>query len=354
MYTASGVPAAPLPDLLSGFVFDHGYSGALAIQGCYSKQVNGSKEILNATASSTYMSAAAGIIAASGTESLTKVQQSLRVWANASCIKTGYEHSSTISKSLQIMAVDRAFKLKRELLEKRGTCRTVTVKQGDLCADLASRCGVSLESFMSFNPQSNFCNNLKVPQLVCCCDGTLPIPKADSDGRCYPHEVGPGENCWKIVQDNYNFFSIQDLENFNKNTWGWGGCGNLQAHTIICLSTGSPPLPKPVPNAACGPVKPGTLPPPAGVNMADLNPCPLNSCCDGWGFCGTTNEFCQPIPAGQAPGALQPVGAPNCISNCGTDIIQVRLLANPDLKSTHILTGRLELSPRFILEDWIL
>jgi hypothetical protein len=27
-------------------------------------------------------------------------------------------------------------------------------------------------------------------------------------------------------------------------------------------------------------------------DWADLNPCPLNACCDVWGQCGITPEFC--------------------------------------------------------------
>ncbi len=323
LYTGTGVPASPLVQLLSEFISGHGYSGNLAIQGCSSKLLNETHGSLNRTMSGTTVSAAAGIIAASGADSLAQVQQGLRTWANSSCIEAVDQDSAILSASLQIMAVDRNLARRGSLPAKRGTCRTVTVKQGDLCGDLASRCGISLQDFISYNPQKNLCTNLKVPQLVCCSTGPLPIPTADSAGNCNAHEVGPGESCWKIVEDNYNFFTVQDLEDFNKNTWGWGGCSNLQAHTIICLSTGRPPLPKPVANAACGPVKPGTLPPPAGVKMSDLNPCPLNSCCDVWGFCGTTDEFCRPIAAGQAPGAPQPLGAPNCISNCGTEIVQV-------------------------------
>lgn len=33
------------------------------------------------------------------------------------------------------------------------------------------------------------------------------------------------------------------------------------------------------PQAVCGPQKPGTAQPGPGINLADLNPCPLNACC---------------------------------------------------------------------------
>jgi hypothetical protein len=130
-----------------------------------------------------------------------------------------------------------------------------------------------------------------------------------------------GDSCWGITDSHFNLISIDDLEKYNTNTWGWGGCNNLQANNLICLSSGYPPLPLPVANAVCGPIKPGTVAPAAGTNLSSLNPCPINACCDVWGYCGTTDEFCRPIPAGQAPGAPQPVGGPNCVSNCGTSIV---------------------------------
>ncbi|KAL5347107.1 hypothetical protein ACLOAV_008250 [Pseudogymnoascus australis] len=206
-------------------------------------------------------------------------------------------------------------------LSKRATCTTTTVEAHNLCADLAKKCGITTAQLLQYNPQPNFCTTLKVPQKVCCSAGNLPVPKPDQNGNCATYKVGGGDDCWGITNSLFNLVSIADLEKYNKNTWGWGTCNNLQAGTIICLSSGTPPLPLPVPNAVCGPIKPGTIKPPAGTNLASLNPCPLNACCDLWGYCGTTNEFCRPIPAGQAPGAPQKIGGPNCVSNCGTGIV---------------------------------
>lgn len=38
-----------------------------------------------------------------------------------------------------------------------------------------------------------------------------------------------------------------------------------------------------------GTVKPTNMP---YTNWTNLNPCPLNACCDIWGICGVTSEFC--------------------------------------------------------------
>lgn len=65
----------------------------------------------------------------------------------------------------------------------------------------------------------------------------------------------------------------------------------------------------------------GTTRPAQWSSIANLNPCPLKACCNIWGQCGTTKEFCTPSPAKTgAPGTALP-GTNGCISNCGTDII---------------------------------
>ncbi|KAI3208928.1 CAZyme family GH18 [Penicillium roqueforti] len=67
-----------------------------------------------------------------------------------------------------------------------------------------------------------------------------------------------------------------------------------------------------------GPQVPGTVPPTNGTKLAELNPCPLNSCCDVWGQCGITSEYCTDT-GHNAPGTAA-TGTNGCISNCGTDI----------------------------------
>lgn len=93
------------------------------------------------------------------------------------------------------------------------------------------------------------------------------------------------------------------------------------AKYAICLSKGYPPMPAPVANAVCGPQVAGTGSVPPDVDMTTLNQCRLNACCNIWGQCGTTVEFCTPSksPTG-APGTAAP-GENGCISNCGTDVI---------------------------------
>ncbi|PKS11029.1 hypothetical protein jhhlp_002789 [Lomentospora prolificans] len=158
-------------------------------------------------------------------------------------------------------------------------------------------------SFQEYNGNDpDFCGpNLLEGQWVCCTPGKLPdhSPKPNADGSCYE-------------------ITVEKLIEYNEGrTWGWADCDHLFPTTLICVSPGDPPLPLPDEEVACGPRKLGTEKPPRGTDLASLNPCPLNACCNGWGFCGTTTNFCTP-PDGDA---ITAANSDNCISNCGADII---------------------------------
>ncbi|KAJ7244646.1 glycoside hydrolase superfamily [Mycena haematopus] len=196
------------------------------------------------------------------------------------------------------------------------TCSTITVVSGDSCASLAARCGISAADFTSYNPSPTLCSTLAVGQKVCCTAGSLPMPAQNPNGSCASYSVVPGDTCNAIALS--NDITVAALETWNVDTWGWEGCGDLQLINI-CLSTGTPPMPPALANAVCGPQVPGTAIPAVGANLSALNPCPLNACCDIWGQCGTTSDFCTPSSTG-APGTAAP-GTNGCISNCGTEII---------------------------------
>lgn len=92
-------------------------------------------------------------------------------------------------------------------------------------------------------------------QHVCCSAGTLPDfrPKPNADGTCASHYVESGENCAALGAA--NSLTNAEIESFNKNTWAWDGCDNLQAYQYICLSTGDPPPPcrRPLRTPSVGP-----------------------------------------------------------------------------------------------------
>lgn len=194
-----------------------------------------------------------------------------------------------------------------------GICRYVEVAHGDNCRTLAKKkCHVSEEHFYHVNHvkgggNSKFCKNLMPRQHVCCTKGHLPVfhPVPRPDGSCFPHTVQSNDLCYKLA--NKYHVTEKKIEEFNKHTWGWTGCRHLMEGQKICLSKGKPPMPNPIPGARCGPQKHSTQPPKGNQTLADLNPCPLNACCDIWGQCGTTAEFCTRTPAKTgAPGTARP------------------------------------------------
>lgn len=197
-----------------------------------------------------------------------------------------------------------------------GTCKTKSVISGDSCSSLASKCGLKPADFTKLHPASNFCSALQVGQPVCCTYGKLPdiTPKPGSDGSCAVYSVKSGDGCSVIAVS--HGLTEDKIESFNTKTWGWNGCSALLPAQNICLSTGTPPFPPSVSNAVCGPQVPGTKKPSSGSSdtWASLNPCPLKVCCNVWGQCGATDDFCVKSPADTgAPGTTKP-GKNSCKS----------------------------------------
>ena len=264
----------------------------------------------------------------SGFPDVAVSQDAVRGWTNGHCINGSApaEHThinirvASIGNSNMTLPVGNSTASRR--ISSRSSCRVERVKSGDTgCADLANRCGISGNDLMKYNTRSDFCSTLKINQYYCCGPGDLPDmrPQPNPDGTCKVYPVQPNDGCW-VISNSYGI-TEQEIESFNKQTWGWAGCGNLQNGQRICISKGRPPMPAPVAGTTCGPQVPGTKPPSSGMDFASLNPCPLNACCDVWGFCGTTAEFCTKTPADTgAPGTTRP-GTSSCISNCGMDLV---------------------------------
>ncbi|KAK2797393.1 hypothetical protein FQN50_009194 [Emmonsiellopsis sp. PD_5] len=205
-----------------------------------------------------------------------------------------------------------------------GSCKTIKVISGDSCGSLATKCGLSPQDFTKVNTDPNLCSSLAVGQPVCCSRGKLPDlrPKPNPDGSCATYTTIADDNCSVIAAS--HGLKTEDIEDFNKNTWGWAGCDLLYPEFKLCVSSGTPPMPAPVANAICGPTVPGTEQPPKGTNLTTLNPCPLKVCCNIWGQCGTTGEFCTVSKSETgAPGTSAPgENGCKCVSNCGRDIIR--------------------------------
>ncbi|PSK36632.1 Endochitinase B [Elsinoe australis] len=260
------------------------------------------------------------------------IQEALKRWNRAQCVDLG--PSVTIMRDVVVQEAPRIAEqvgsgnftvnttAAHSVLLRRADCRTTSVVSGDGCGTLASRCGISPADFTKFNSDPGLCSSLMPGQRVCCSSGTLSDirPKPNADGTCAAYLVKSGDSCSSIAAA--NGLKIADLATFNdKTTWGWTGCNNLMAQVNICLSTGKPPLPAAVENAVCGPLVPGTAQPPEGESLAEQNPCPLNTCCNKWGQCGITADFCTKLEGPTGNPGTSPAGTHGCISNCGTDIV---------------------------------
>lgn len=253
------------------------------------------------------------------------VQSTLSQWNNGTCV-SGLENireSGEIQIGRRTTASQappsRRFNTTLADKQSRNTCSTTQVVSGDGCGSLAARCGISGAAFESYNPLPALCSTRQIGQHVCCSPGDLPDfrPQPNPDGTCATYTVQAGEWCALIASD--HFITADDIENFNKQTWGWNGCQFMQVGQAICLSTGSPPMPASVSNAICGPQVLGTQPPSDFSQLANLNPCPLNSCCNIWGQCGITPSFCTIYQSETGAPGTSPPGTASCISNCGTN-----------------------------------
>ncbi|KAK9850297.1 hypothetical protein MYU51_012171 [Penicillium brevicompactum] len=168
-------------------------------------------------------------------------------------------------------------------------CWSIIVTDSDTCETLSAKCGVTSNEFTTFNPAVS-CSALPFGLPVCCSTGTQTLPPKGADSMCYDYTARDQLTCDQIAKA-YNF-SVADIESFNKDAWGWKGCGAIQEGSRMCLSSGLPPMPVAREGYVCGPQKPGTLPPLEWSQLSSLNPCPSGQCCSENGQCGTGADFC--------------------------------------------------------------
>ncbi|OJJ78536.1 uncharacterized protein ASPGLDRAFT_40729 [Aspergillus glaucus CBS 516.65] len=186
--------------------------------------------------------------------------------------------------------------------------------------NLVTECGITAAELAKYNPDDSLCSSLAVGQPICCSGGSLPdlTPQPNDNGTCYSYTVQDGDYCALLAEEYY--ITTDEIEEYNAQTWGWMGCSNLQLDAVICLSSGEPPMPAVLPNAVCGPQVEGSTRPSDWSDISSLNPCPLNACCDIWGQCGITPEFCTVSESTTGAPGIAAEGEYGCISNCGTSI----------------------------------
>lgn len=218
----------------------------------------------------------------------SSVQQAVQQWSNADCLTT-YANSiswNTISYLAPIAASNNITSngtshnmplSSRNISKRDSPCTTTKVAQGDNCTTLAAECGIKAAEFSKHNPSLGSSCSLTVGKSVCCSSGSLPdnTPQPYANGTCNTYTIQTGDLCSTLAAS-YDI-TVDDINNWNNNTWGWMGCRDLQLNMNICLSPGNPPMPTVVSNAVCGPQVNGTAVAPAGLDLSTLNECPLNA-----------------------------------------------------------------------------
>ncbi|KAJ5559833.1 hypothetical protein N7513_002232 [Penicillium frequentans] len=202
-------------------------------------------------------------------------------------------------------------------------CTTIQAVSGDDSTSLASECGITVAEFDDYNSAIDM-SDLQAGQHVCCTNGTLPdyTPQPDSDDNCYSYTVQTDDTCSALAAAyDITVTEIETWNNGTNGTWGWMGCGDLLVGSHICLSSGWPPMPSTISNAVCGPQVNGTATATHGTDLSTINECPLNACCDIWGQCGITAEFCTKSNSTTGNPGTAAKDQNGCISNCGTDIV---------------------------------
>lgn len=224
-----------------------------------------------------------------GSGNFGNMQRAVRLWSQGKPFNT-YQGSKTYKgKTLCYLPWANRKPITND--PKAGTCDYFSLQLG-VPADTTA--GIDSESLAAYNPSLNF-NNLMPGQPICKSVGTLPDfrPVKNADGTCFTYTIKSGDSCAGIIAPYYPL-SIDDVNTYNAQNLIWAGCPNIIPGQQICLSSGTPPKPAVNPAAECGPTAPGswTTPP----------QCPNNGCCNIYGQCGTTSQFCD---------------SGICFSNCG-------------------------------------
>lgn len=115
---------------------------------------------------------------------ITSVQDALAGWNSAKCLEGSDSTEDWDDQELRLLKAaevagppqNSTVLAQREAgsnLNPRAECRAIEIFLGDLCPDLARRCGISQTMLNNFNPKLQ-CNKLPTKEFVCCSSGELP------------------------------------------------------------------------------------------------------------------------------------------------------------------------------------
>ncbi|KAK3361762.1 hypothetical protein B0T24DRAFT_690163 [Lasiosphaeria ovina] len=181
------------------------------------------------------------------------VQKLVKGWSNGGCL-SAFDGQKTIdggsidihSAIIDPAAVPASTKRDEHALDKRGTCQYIQAAPNNGCWAVADKCHVSQDDIRKFDPAKggkDICNNVQAGMYFCCNQGSLP--------DFTPNRTRTAQYCSVIAEAHK--MTVDQLEERNKNSWGFAGCQYLMEGQMICLSTGKPQLPNSDPNYHCGP-----------------------------------------------------------------------------------------------------
>lgn len=135
-------------------------------------------------------------------------------------------------------------------------CKTATVGQPySTCWDIATAALISVDQLVQYNPGLD-CSALQLGAKLCVSSGDLPStgPEPNPDGSCATYTVVDGDYC-ALIGTKLGI-TVAQIEQFNVDTYKWKGCANIQIDEVICVSSGTPPPIPINPDLQCGPESP--------------------------------------------------------------------------------------------------
>lgn len=145
-----------------------------------------------------------GLFALDSVDELVTAQEVIKTWAGGACIDLQDMEMLDDAQEIDILVAGPAETDLLHLfqdndtapeLTSRAECNVIQVVEGDSCASLATRCGITVTQFNNFNSNENLCSTLAPKQWVCCSSGTMPAmtPQPQADGTCAIYEVMAGD-----------------------------------------------------------------------------------------------------------------------------------------------------------------
>lgn len=98
-------------------------------------------------------------------------------------------------------------------LSPRAECDFIQIEPAQGCDTLAERCNITVAELEEYNPRDSFCTTIRIGERVCCTAGELPAIEPNPDGTCKEITVQDGDNCDMMAAE--CDISLPELLEFN-------------------------------------------------------------------------------------------------------------------------------------------